>query len=290
VGLEASVVLARHGARVVMAVRDVTPKGKGEAARERIVRESGCVPDCVSLVALDLASRASAASFADRFQQTTGLDRCDTLVLNAGTLGTAARSLTVDGQELITAVNSLNTCVVACAMMPLVHRSGVGRVVFTSSILHLLVKLPSPISAETFADFERRDVAYDQGAAYSASKLGTTLLAFRLHHTLVERKSHVRVVLAHPGIARTNIQGGILLAEIVTALVGQTARMGALPTVLAATDPDAPLAGFAGPRVLDVRGMPRWGARVSRLAKRTDVQDAFWEFVRRAAKLDEVEW
>ena len=79
-GLETARELARHGARVVIACRDVT---KGTAALESIRADVGSSAD-VSVSQLDLASLASVRAFA-----AAELDRgvpLDLLINNAGVM------------------------------------------------------------------------------------------------------------------------------------------------------------------------------------------------------------
>ena len=54
--------------------------------------------------------------------------------------------------------------------------------------------------------------------------------------------------------------------------------MGAKPTVLAATDPQAKRNGYAGPSYLfEVRGPAKWGCRINKVVFNTDLQDKLWD-------------
>jgi NAD(P)-dependent dehydrogenase (short-subunit alcohol dehydrogenase family) len=97
IGLEASVALARQGARVVMVGRD---RAKTEDAVATVAARSGAKPEAYLLC--DFSSQAQVRSLArevlDRF------DRIDVLVNNAGGVN-KTRRLTVDGVEATFAVN-----------------------------------------------------------------------------------------------------------------------------------------------------------------------------------------
>src|SRR5688572_510323 len=91
-GLVAARELARSGARVVLACRNLD---KGHAAVEEI---RAAVPEAqLQLEELDLASLASVRGFAERFKATH--DGLDLLINNAGIMGTPRRR-TADGFEL----------------------------------------------------------------------------------------------------------------------------------------------------------------------------------------------
>jgi hypothetical protein len=70
-------------------------------------------------------------------------------------------------------------------------------------------------------------------------------------------------VAAHPGYSRTNLQFAAppiyeqAVMAVTNVLVGQSAEMGALPTLYAATMPSLPGGSFVGPNGLQqVRGHP----------------------------------
>src|SRR5688500_24345 len=88
-GFHTSLELARRGARVVMACRNLD---KGRAAERRLCEE---VPGAdVELRALDLADLASVRAFAEELE----LDAVDLLVNNAGVMA-LPRLRTADGFE-----------------------------------------------------------------------------------------------------------------------------------------------------------------------------------------------
>jgi enoyl-[acyl-carrier-protein] reductase (NADH) len=93
IGKETARGLARRGATVVLACRDVT---KGEAARADVEASLAAGHAPVRVMALDLADRASIEAFAGRIKAEHG--RLDVLVNNAG-LSPRKRNVTKDGFE-----------------------------------------------------------------------------------------------------------------------------------------------------------------------------------------------
>jgi NAD(P)-dependent dehydrogenase (short-subunit alcohol dehydrogenase family) len=113
--------------------------------------------------------------------------------------------------------------------------------------------------------------------AYGASKLANLLFAYELQRRLARAGSAVLSVAAHPGYAATNLQGHTesFLDPIMKITKGfsQSAQMGALSEIYAATGPVEP-GGYYGPKRL--RGYPR---RVQSNAKShdPDVAAKLWE-------------
>src|SRR5580698_2118106 len=99
IGYQAAVELARHGAHVLLGVRDVH---KGHAALENLLREAninhvgqGLTRPTAEIVLLDLASLASIRKFALGFAARR--QPLDILINNAGVMALPTRELTEDG-------------------------------------------------------------------------------------------------------------------------------------------------------------------------------------------------
>ncbi|SHK25680.1 NAD(P)-dependent dehydrogenase, short-chain alcohol dehydrogenase family [Nocardiopsis flavescens] len=228
-GLETARVLARRGARVVLAVRD-EERGRAAAAD---------LPGETEVRRLDLADLSSVRGFAASWSGGLHL-----LVNNAGVMA-VPRSRTVDGFERQFATNHLGHF----ALTNLLLEHITGRVVTLSSGLHAAARR---INFDD-VDFER---GYTPYRAYNQSKLANLLFTLELQRRLTESGSPVLAVAAHPGYAATNLQshgaGAVsrtLLTGIGNRLFAQSAAAGALPTLYAATQ-EVPPAGFFGPRWL----------------------------------------
>jgi len=191
IGLEASVALARQGARVIMVGRN---QAKTEAARADVASRSGSKE--VSSLLADFASQASVRALADAVR--SRVDRLDVLVNNAGGVN-KARTVTADGIETTFAVNHLGYFLLTNLLLDLVVKSAPARVVTVASVGHRRGTL----------DFE--DLGFERGGysimrAYSRSKLANILFA----NELARRRagSGVTSNSLHPGSVDTNIWSG----------------------------------------------------------------------------------
>lgn len=190
IGLEASVELARRGARIVLVGRD---PGRTEAAAATVKARSGSAD--LSHLLCDFSSQADIRKLAEAVR--AGHDRLHVLINNAGGVH-KKRRLTADGIEMTFAVNHLGYFLLTNLLRDLLVRSAPARVVTVASIGHRKATLD-------FADlgFER---GYGIMRAYARSKLANVLfsneLARRLAGTGVTSNS------LHPGAVSTNIWSG----------------------------------------------------------------------------------
>jgi NAD(P)-dependent dehydrogenase (short-subunit alcohol dehydrogenase family) len=214
IGRVTALELARAGAAVTLAVRDTS---KGRAAAEGMTGD-------VTVRRLDLADLASVRAFAEA---TDG--PVDLLIDNAGVMATSERR-TTDGFELQIGTNHLGHFALTNLLLPQLT----DRVVVVSSGLHRNGRIDLDD-----LNFEHR--RYRPWGAYSQSKLANLLLVLELERRLTEAGSTVRAVAAHPGYAATDLQRrtGSTIANLAGALgnrlLAQSAAMGALPTLYAAT-------------------------------------------------------
>ncbi|MEU3714012.1 oxidoreductase [Streptomyces catenulae] len=242
--------LARHGARVVLACRNVA---RGEAALAELRRE---VPAAeAEFRRLDLADLASVRDFA------AGLDsfdavRLDLLVNNAGVMA-LPRGTTADGFERQFGVNHLGHFALTGLLLPRLLATPGARVVTVSSFLHALGGIaPDDLNAL---------LSYGRWRAYARSKSANLLFVHELARRLAAIGSPVVAAAAHPGYAATNLQttaprmegrrSAERLMELGNRLIGQSPEGGALPVLCAATAPHMKPDTFVGPRAL-LRGAP----------------------------------
>ncbi|CAL9591823.1 hypothetical protein SUDANB58_05251 [Streptomyces sp. enrichment culture] len=242
-GLVTAAELARHGARVVLAVRD-TAAGREAAHRiggDTEVRE------------LDLASLDSVRAFAAKLAADHPVIHL--LVNNAGLVLLGPRRTSADGFELHLATNMLGHFALTGLLLDNLAAARRARVVSLSSITHRNAHLD-------FDDlmFER---GYRAASAYGRSKLATTVFGIELERRLRAAGSPVVSVLAHPGLTRTNLtpraweHRGRLgrMAARLGLLVTQPVEQGALPQLHAATEPGVEGGQFFGPSGLwETRG------------------------------------
>ncbi|WP_348775112.1 oxidoreductase [Solwaraspora sp. WMMD791] len=238
VGRVTALELARHGAAVVLAVRNVAA---GEEAAAAIRRE---VPGAdIEVRRLDLASLASIRSFAADF---TG--ELDLLVNNAGLVLTGPRPpLTVDGFDLQVGTNALGPYALTGLLLDRLAAGKEPRVVSVSSIVHKWRNLD--------LDDLMMERSYNGNRAYALSKLVGTILGLELDRRLRAAGSPVVSVLAHPGMTRTNLtpramadRGRLMRAgsRLLSLLVSDV-ESGARPQLYAATAPGVRSGQFFGP-------------------------------------------
>jgi NAD(P)-dependent dehydrogenase (short-subunit alcohol dehydrogenase family) len=234
-GFHTSLELARKGAHVVMACRNVD---KAAAAEQRIRDE---VPGAdVEVRALDLADLDSVRAFAGALD----LDKIDLLVNNAGVMA-LPRQHTAQGFERQLGTNHLGHYALTGLLMPKLLKADHPRVVTVSSNAHKMGRVNF--------DNLNGDSRYFRWTAYSQSKLANLLFMFELGR---RSKGAVTSVAAHPGYAATHLQfqaadaTGNPLDRIVNkfanAVLAQSDAMGALPSLYAATM-DIPGGSYVGP-------------------------------------------
>ncbi len=237
VGFETAVELARHGATTIIACRSAS---RGESALGRI-KESA--PSSQSrFMLLDLGDLASINAFAESF--TNEYENLDLLVNNAGIMATPYRT-TKDGFESQFGTNHLGHFALTAKLMPAISAAQSSRVVNVSSVGHRSGDID-------FNELLLSRSNYKRWRAYYRSKLANLLFTYEMHRRLQRAGiGNVSSLAAHPGVARTNLAQGMgfigTLLKPVALLFFQSAQMGALPILRAATAPDAQGGQYYGP-------------------------------------------
>jgi NAD(P)-dependent dehydrogenase (short-subunit alcohol dehydrogenase family) len=237
--------LARRGARVIMTSRSAE---KGQAAASAIRAD---VPEAdLEVVELDLADLSSVRAFAEKMPP-----RIDLLLNNAGVMA-PPRRLTKDGFESQFGTNHLGHFALTGLLLGRLLAAPDPRVVTESSGAHRIGRI-------NFGDLQGEH-RYFRWFAYGQSKLANLMFAFELQRRASEAGTRLRSLAAHPGYAQTNLQFAApplldrAVMRISNPLLGQSAEMGALPTLYAATVPDLPGGSFVGPDgFAEQRGYPR---------------------------------
>lgn len=233
--------LAATGVTVVMACRD---RGRAEAAASR-VRER--VPGAdLEIVVADLADLDSVRRAALEIRSGGAVD---TLVANAGVVGSRKRATTADGFELQFGTNHLGHFALIAHLLPDLTAADAGRIIHLGSISHRWVRLDldDPMMVSRYRNY----------VAYARSKLAVMTFGFELDRRLREAGSSVRSIVAHPGFALENLteqRPGIvrrrwLPAPVVGLMrtVSQGKDQGARPLTLAATGADVAGGEYWGP-------------------------------------------
>jgi NAD(P)-dependent dehydrogenase (short-subunit alcohol dehydrogenase family) len=255
IGRGAATALAAHGARVVLAVRNVE-KGASAAAG---------MPGKVEVRPLDLADLASVRAFAESWD-----GEIDLLINNAGVM-IPPLSRTADGFEMQFGTNHLGHF----ALTNLLLEHVTGRVVTVSSTGHRMGTID-------FDDLNWERKPYRAWRAYGQSKLANLLFTAELQRRLTAAGSSVLANAAHPGYASTNLQfhsgSGWMdrISVIGNRLIAQDENGGALPTLYAAVA-DVGGNSFAGPAgFMEQRGAPKLVGR-TKAAQDTGVARRLWD-------------
>jgi NAD(P)-dependent dehydrogenase (short-subunit alcohol dehydrogenase family) len=245
-GLATARELARAGARVVLACRS-TEKGKDAASRIASLVPGADVQPAV----LDLADLDSVRAF-----PASAPDRVDLLINNAGVMA-APRRVTKQGFESQFATNHLGHFALTGLLLGRLLSAPAPRVVTVSSTLHRRGKM-------NFDDLQG-ERKYSPWGAYGQSKLANLMFCFELQRRATEAGTALLSMAAHPGYAATNLQFAATdrfyekaFGWIGNRVFAQSADMGALPTLYAATVADLPGGTYVGPGGRsEQRGYPR---------------------------------
>lgn len=274
-GLETAAALAAHGAQVVLTGRD----------QDRLTRSLAEVAAGASAAQpagqlIDLADLASVRTAAQELLDTYPV--IHVLINNAGVMA-PPRTTTVDGFELQIATNHLGHFALTGLLLPALPTedpAADARVVTVASGAHRMGGVdPDDLH------FTRR--TYRPWSAYGQSKTANLMFTAELDRRAHAAGAHLVAAAAHPGWAATNLQFagpsfaqsriGRMMTSGANAVLGQSARAGAWPTLYAATEPDVHGDDYIGPDgMFEQRGHPRHVGR-SAAASDSDTARRLWE-------------
>ncbi len=244
--------VAKKGATVILLNR------KSQRAEQSLQQLQAAVPEGkFDWIACDLQSIASVDAAMQQLQ--ANYEVVDVLVNNAGVM--ALKDIaTADGYDVQMQTNVIAHFQITKALFPLLKKSEQGRVVNHSS----MARLGPPLEAQYFeaqggnlgGDGTEEENKIFRGARwmrYHQTKLANAAFTYGLKQKLEAAGiTNVLALLAHPGLALTNLQ-------VTTAADGgmdnesgfmdqaQTAEDGATGIIRAAMDPTAESGNFYGP-------------------------------------------
>jgi NAD(P)-dependent dehydrogenase (short-subunit alcohol dehydrogenase family) len=269
-GYETALALAGAGAAVVLTGRN---EAKGLHALQAIRRQ---FPNArIAYENLDLANLASVADFSKRFAAAHA--SLDLLVNNAGVMALPRRQVTSDGFEVQFGTNYLGHYALTAHLLALLRRGNQPRVVNLSSLTHRW-------GAIHFDDLQGAR-SYSPQKAYSQSKLAMLMFALELQRRSDACGWGLMSNAAHPGYARTDLiangpgASGLMwqINKALRPFVSQSAAEGALPTLFAATSPEAKAGGYYGPNwFYELKGPPM-PAKIMPQAKDTAGAARLWD-------------
>jgi NAD(P)-dependent dehydrogenase (short-subunit alcohol dehydrogenase family) len=269
-GFQTARLLARHGAAVVLACRNLV---KADAAAGRIAGE---VPGAqLRTVELDLAAldsvRAAAAWLRAEYPH------LDLLINNAGGVNPRP-GRTADGFERTLGTNHLGPFALTGLVLDRLLAAPAARIVTVSSVGHR--------RGAIHLDNLNFDQGYRWQHAYFQSKLANLMFTFELQRRLAAAGAAAIAVAAHPGNARTEFGRDMpALARAVmsprlralTFWLLQPAEIAALPITRAAADPAVRGGEYYGPGGWqEWTGYPERATPITRAHDR-DVQRRLWE-------------
>ena len=252
IGFQAAVEFARKHSSVVLGCRSVE---KGRAAAAQIM--GACPQASVDVMELDLASLESIRNFARSFLARHS--KLHVLCNNAGVMALPYRR-TADGFEMQFGTNHLGHFALTGLLLEALGRAEKARVVTVSSNAHRMGRIQfDDLQSERF---------YSKWLAYAQSKLANLLFTFELQRRAERARVSLVSVACHPGYAATNLQAAgprmrqLWMLEAVmdfaNRVFAQSAAMGALPLLYAATAPEIVSGDYVGPDGFgEIRGYPR---------------------------------
>jgi len=254
--------LAKAGADVILLARN--PKKLDETVSEVI---SAAPRAKVTPVVCDLADLESIRTAA---KEVAAQGPLGILVNNAGVMGTP-RQRTKDGFELQFGTNHLGHFALTGLLLQTLVDSGDARVVTLASHMARVARKPP------LGDPRDDSGRYERWYAYSQSKLSNLLFAFELDRRVTKAGLPITSVAAHPGYAHTGLQKEVGLIDAASGLIGQSAHMGAMPSLMAATAPGLRGSTYIGPSGLfENRGWPKI-VKPPRPARDEETARALWE-------------
>lgn len=261
IGYETALALAQKGAHVVLACRN-PERGADALARLEATHPTGTA----ELMILDLSSQDAVHAFATLYRAAHA--RLDLLINNAGVM-VPPLSKTSEGLELQIGVNYFGHFALTGLLIELVNATPGSRVVTVSSLAHRQGQID-------FDNF-RGEKPYKPWREYSQSKLANLIFALELQRRLTQGGHAVISTAAHPGSTQTDLQRHSGFLSFFVGLWSNTPAQGALPTLYAATAPEAEPGGYYGPDgFYEAKGYPA-PAKVMPQAKDEETARRLWE-------------
>ena len=256
--------LAEKNAHVVLACRTL------EKANAAIGKLKSIIPNGkFSPVELDLADLNNVCELGSKFSNE--FENLDLLINNAGIMH-PPKTLSAQGYEIQFAVNHLAHMLLTLKLLPLIERKEKSRIVTVTSGAQFFGKVGwNNLKAENY---------YNKWESYANSKLANVIFALELNEQLEHK--NILSLAAHPGIAKTNLFSAQkpkpspieTFSLKLFSPIFQSAEMGALPQLYAATSPRAKGGEHYGPK-FNFRGYPKLSP-TSPLALKKKERENLW--------------
>jgi NAD(P)-dependent dehydrogenase (short-subunit alcohol dehydrogenase family) len=256
---------AEKGANAIAKIQQINPKAQ------------------VSFEKIDLADLSSIKSFASRMIERG--EAIDLLINNAGVMTPPNRLETTDGFELQFGTNHIGHFALTAQLLPLLRKAPNARVVTVSSVANRNGQI-------NFDDLQSTAL-YVPGKAYSQAKIANLMFALELQRQSEKHGWGITSIASHPGVSRTNL---LITGAGKWSIPGMMRRFfpflfqpqsqGALPTLFAATAPEAKGGLYYGPnKMSETRGFPSI-AMIPEQANDKEVAKKLWEISQELAKVE----
>jgi Dehydrogenases with different specificities (related to short-chain alcohol dehydrogenases) len=236
----------------------------------------------VNFEKIDLADLSSIKAFASKMISKG--QAIDLLINNAGVMTPPKRLETADGFELQFGTNHIGHFALTAQLLPLLRKSSDARVVTVSSVANRA-------GAINFDDIQSKS-SYNPMKSYSQAKLANLMFALELQRQSEKHGWGIKSMASHPGVSRTNLLitgagrwSGPGIARTFLPFLFQPPAQGALPTLYAATSPDAIGGLYYGPnKMSETHGFPTI-AKIPVQAEDENVSLKLWELSQELAKV-----
>lgn len=271
IGFETTRELVKKNATVIMACRNLK---KGKAAID-LIREM--TPNGkMDLINLDLANLTSIATIANKIK--ANYKYIHGLLNNAG-IFYAPKVATSDNFELHIGINHLGHFALTASLFEIILKTKGSRIITQSSFVHRMGRIN--------VDDIHFSHGYTRTKAYTQSKLANLLFALELDRRLKQRKIDTMSLATHPGMSRTNLffNGPLMngktlwypIHKLANLIWAQSAYMGALPLLYAATSENLSGGEYIGPQYwFGTRGYPKI-INPSKKALDVDLSKRLWD-------------
>ena len=233
IGYDAARVLASRNARVLLGCRSEEKANMAISAIKTVKSNAD-----VAWIPLDLTSLKSIENAALMVREEENLDA---IINNAGVMVTP-KTVTEDGFELQFGVNHLGHFALTGHLIEKLLTNPNSRIVNVSSLAHRRGKID-------YQDIHASK-SYNRMRRYQMSKFANILFTLELDRKLRDLDSNVLAVACHPGVSVTELfrhSAFNKLFSVFSPMMNSSAE-GALPTLMATTDPSVKGGDYYGPK------------------------------------------
>ena len=268
IGYETALAVAKKGATVVMACRNLE---KANTARNLILMEAPRAD--LETLQVDLTDLASVRSAAQEFRAKH--DTLDVLINNAGIM-MPPYAVTSDGFESQMAANCFGHFLLTSLLLDLMPDKPESRITWLSSGAHK--------SGQIDFDDINAEKKYSAMKAYSQSKLACLMYAIELNKRLRAAGKKILSNASHPGISpHTQLSRNmpriihLLLAHVIIRFMSHSNEQGAMPSLEAAISPSAEGGQYYGPQGFKESKGPSGVATIASQALDAGVSKRLWD-------------